>query len=75
MKAYIRFMILLGLVLIFGLTTGSDDPPKKERDTIVIDTTSIQKEQMQLQMEQKNRMSKWDSLLLKQDSLVKAKKK
>ena len=68
-------MILLGLVLVFTLSAGSDDPPQKKKDTIVVDTSAIQLEQLYLQEGIKQRMSKWDSLLLKQDSLAKTKKK
>ena len=66
--------VILGLfisALLAGSTYNADDPPKKKKDTIPTDTTKIQKEQMQLQMEQKTRMGKWDSLLLKQDTLIK----
>lgn len=60
------------------LTLSTDDPPKekkekKEKDSIIVDTIAIQKEQMQLQMEQTSRMGMWDSLMLKQDTLIKKK--
>ena len=63
--------IILGIIMVF--TISSDDPPKEKKDTIIVDTTKIQIEQLQLQKETKDRMSKWDSLMLKQDSLIKKK--
>jgi len=84
MKAYIKNIlswvpwIILGLVISAFLaadTISAEDPPKKKKvkDTIAVDTTVIQVEQLYLQEETKSRMSKWDSLMLKQDSLIKKK--
>ena len=81
MKAYIKNIlswvpwVILGLLISAFLaadTYNADDPPKKKKEPVA-DTTEIQKEQMELQMEQVSRMSKWDSLLLKQDTLIKKK--
>lgn len=74
MKTYIRFIILLGIVLIFTLSTKSEDPPKeKSKKDIVVDTTIIQKEQMVLNKSRSVQLNAWDSLLIKQDSLIKKK--
>ncbi len=72
MNNYIKYVFLaLIMVLMFSADIG-DDPPKekkKKKDTVVVDTAIIQMEQLILQEETKIRLSKWDSLMLKQDSI------
>ena len=77
MKVYIKYIFLAVIVMLFFTADIGEDPPKKKKesknDTIVVDTSVIQMEQLILQEETVNRMSKWDSLMLKQDSLIKRK--
>jgi len=74
MSRWIKYVLIAIITAIIVDISLGDDPPRdtiKAEAEIEVPSRSLQIEQKVLNDQIKERLTKWDSLIMKQDSLIK----